>query len=213
MFRRLLLTSAALLLVMGVNSEARADAFTIAQGQTVNLTLTSTQYPGVTGTATVTLSGNQLVITLTNTSTNPSAPSIRALGFDTTPNLTASNVSFGGDMAGDWTTGNFGGPGGNFEFAEKSTQGNRNRTLEVGQTGTITLTLTSAPTSITFDRFLVHFIRLPNDDSEWIGPHKPPTDPIPEPMTMLLLGTGLAGTAATVRRRRRKAQQQEAERE
>ena len=209
MFRRLLLTSAALLLVIGVNTEAKADPFTVNQGQTVNFNLASTQFTGVTGTMSVSLQGNQLIITVTNTSTNASGPSIRALGFDTTPNITATNVSFGGAMAGHWSTGNFAGSGGNFEFGAKSDQGNTGDTLERNETGTITLTLSGpAPTSLTFDRFLVHFTRLPNGDSEKIGPNGPPPPPIPEPMTMILLGTGLAGTAATVRRRRRKAQQE-----
>jgi hypothetical protein len=43
-------------------------------------------------------------------------------------------------------------------------------------------------------------------ESFFIGGQSNPTQPVPEPATMILLGTGLAGVAAKMRRRRKSAQ-------
>ncbi|HUE83134.1 MAG TPA: PEP-CTERM sorting domain-containing protein [Pyrinomonadaceae bacterium] len=79
----------------------------------------------------------------------------------------------------------------------------------------IVFDLTSTTLGFTSDSFLVfsapaggngpfliaaHIQGLPNGQSDWIT-HQ---EPIPEPATLLLLGTGLMGVAGTIRRRMKK---------
>ena len=170
---------------------ARADTITLTQGGSTTVNFQSPNFAGSTATATFTLSGNILTVKLTNTSNNGTFFS--GLGFDTTPDLGLQSAT----ATSGWTAA--AGPGGGLGSFELTAyvNGDDNR-LAAGEMATATFVFTSAPTSITFDAMVVHLTSLPNGRSEQL----PPTS-TPEPVTMLLFGTGLAGVAAKASRRRR----------
>jgi hypothetical protein len=204
MIRKLLLTAAATLMLASVSSVAYADPVSIAQGTSTTFTYQTTN-ANVNGTATFSLSGNVLTITYTNTSNagvcTGTNCSLTGIGFDTTPNLNITSATFSGAEATHWTFGTNGGGLGGFELRVAGSQGT-NFALNPGETQTVQLTFSGpAPAFLSIDLTRAHFQAMPGTgDSE--KPVGTPETPIPEPATMILLGTGLAGVAARARKRR-----------
>ena len=193
MFKKALLTAAAAVAMFAMSSVARADSFTLTQGGSQTVTFQSPDFAGSNATATFTLSGNTLTITLTNTSTNGTF--LTGLGFNTTPDLTLQSAS----AAAGWSAGT--GPGGGLGNFELIAFGNGNNTrLSDGESTTATFTFSGTINALTIQDAIVHLTSLGNTDKSEKVPGTPSN--VPEPMTMLLFGTGLAGIAARARRRR-----------
>ena len=206
MIRKMLLTSAATFMMLALSVIAQADAITTttAAATTPVVTATISNY---------TLAGNSFTFTICNTS---SSGSITALGFNLpganrgTFTLTSSSDpdfvvnSVVKAQAGAQTSTS------TFDFALLTGKnfggGTVSEGIAPGACATFTVTgdfsgLTSQQIAeLVFARF--QGIQ-PGDRSEVVTVTP---QPVPEPATMFLLGTGIAGAAASIRRRRKAAQ-------
>ena len=194
-FRKIAISLAIFAVVaLGSSVVAKADPIVLTNGgPSVLVGYTAAGFPGSTATALFTLSGNVLTVQLSNTSTDL-ATALTALGFNTTPNITISNYVGTGVTAG-WTVN---GALGVFEVSRNG-QG-QNEAINAGGSETLTFTLLNFSGNLTIDLTQVHLQSLPNGQSD-----KPSGSEIPEPASMVLLGTGLLGIAAGFRKRFRKA--------
>ncbi|HWW76483.1 MAG TPA: hypothetical protein VNZ44_13885, partial [Pyrinomonadaceae bacterium] len=101
-----MLTVAATFALLALNSVARADTITLTSGVPTTVNFKSFSDPsGSTATAVFTLSGNQLTVKLTNTSSSDTF--VTGIGFNTTPNLTLTSATA---ATNGWSAG--AGPGG-----------------------------------------------------------------------------------------------------
>ena len=198
MFRKALLTTAAAFAMLALSTVARADTVTFGPGQ-FGSTATVSNY---------TLSGNTFCFTLTNTS---STGSITAVGFNlpgdrgtfTLTTTSDSDFQLSEDVkaqaGGQQTASTY-----DFALLTGKNFGGGKVSEGVGASQSGTFCITGDFSGLTADQ-IARTIALrfqgigAQDNSEVIGPNP---GAVPEPMTMLLFGTGLAGIAARARRRR-----------
>ena len=208
MFRKALLTTAAAIFMFALSSVARADT----------VTLTGVNGTGVTATVSnFSLSGNTFTFTINNTSVAP----------NTTGTITNIGFSLPGNRANNYTLVSSSNPNYTIAYDLNATAGSQNFTssfdlvlmdktngnptfgggsvnngIQPGTSATFTITgdfsgLTAS--QIAHDIF-ARFQNVNPGGSDVAAVNNP--NPVPEPMTMLLFGTGLAGVAARARRRR-----------
>jgi PEP-CTERM motif len=171
----------------------KADPITLINGGSgVAVVYTAAGFPGSTASAVFTLNGNTLTVELSNTSTDVNT-ALTALGFNTTPDITISNYVGTGVTSG-WTVN---GALGVFEVSRNG-QG-QGEAIDAGETETLTFTLLNFSGDLTIDLTQVHLQSLPDGSSQ-----KPSGTEVPEPTSLLLLGSGLVTVAAGLRRRYRK---------
>lgn len=214
--KKLLLALFVLSALFLMPAESRADVVGVC-----------TDVPGQSGLGAcdkrVNITGSVVTITLTNTSPVANGGFITADAFNLAANTTISNFSAVNVLANNTTTPNtnFGitqgvisaspfdnrntliSTGGDFEGGGNPTTG-----IGVGQTVRFTFTLGGAgagantETSIFTSEF-IRFRGFNDGGSDKTMVSATPAAAVPEPTTMLLLGSGLAGVAARIRRRRR----------
>jgi hypothetical protein len=203
MIRKTLLTTAAAMVIMALSSVAHADPITFSGGFGVTASVSN-----------FSLNGNQFTFTLTNTS---SSGSITAIGFNlpgTRPNfalVSSSNNNFtlSNDVNAQAGAQNF---ASSFDLALLTGNNFGGGTVSEGiiaglsPQSSATFTVSGDFSGMTPDQIvqslILRFQGIGRQDESTIGTPNP-NNPIPEPMTMILFGTGLAGVAARVRRHRK----------
>ena len=211
MFKKALLTAATAVAMIALSSVARADT----------VTLTGINGTGVTATVSnFSLSGNTFTFTITNTSVPPgSTGTITNIGFAlpgdrgsfTLVSSTNANYSLVLDQNATAGSQNF---VSSFDLVLcDKTKGPCNSfgggsvANGIAQGTSATFTISGDFSGLTADqiaRSIFARFQAVNGDLSDVAANPGPTPPgaVPEPMTMILFGTGLAGIAARARRRR-----------
>lgn len=200
-----ILALGALMMLSLAGTSARADTFTFTGINT-----------GVTSTVNITqLSNNLLSITVTNTSTGPITGKITSIGIDLpgTVNggftlVSANNSNY---TLGTQVSGNAAGIYRTFDFAlltgPNFNGGSPN--LGIVEAASASFTISGDFTGFSQQQLAVGMFLRFQDVNAGGGSDVARSDSappeVPEPATMVLLGTGLAGLAGGIRKRRRAA--------
>ncbi|HLM55272.1 MAG TPA: PEP-CTERM sorting domain-containing protein [Pyrinomonadaceae bacterium] len=209
MIRKTLLTIAAAFAMLALGSVARAETITLTGINGTGVTATITNYS---------LSGSTFTFTINNTSVAPGSTG------------TITNIGFAlpGDFPNNFTLVSSSNPNYSLVYDKNATSGAQNfvSTFDLVLTDKSKGNMTfgggsvrdgiAGGTSATFvisgnfgnlsadaiaRTIFARFQAVNGDDSDVAAN---PNNPVPEPMTMLLFGTGLAGIAARARRNRSK---------
>ena len=206
MFRKALLTTAAAIAIFAFSSVAKADPITLTGINGTGVTATVSNY---------TLVGNQFTFTITNTSVPPGSTG------------TITNIGFAlpGDRSNNYTLVSATNTNYKLVFDQNATAGSQNLVSSfdlvlcnktngncnfgggtvangIAQGGSATFTISGDFSGLTADqvaRAIFARFQAVNGDLSDVATN---TDAVPEPVTMILFGTGLAGIAARARRRR-----------
>jgi hypothetical protein len=213
LFSRGIMALGALIMLTIASSSARADAFTLSGINT-----------GVTGNVNITqLSNNLLNVTITNTSTVGTLGKITSIGFDLPGStgpfslVSSTNSNYRLEMG---VAGNASGINQSFEIAlltgpNFNGGGNPNRGIVEGASATFLISgnFTGFSQQQIAQGMFLRFQDVNAGGGSDVARCTSCADPpeVPEPATMVLLGTGLAGIAGAVRRKRKAAAAAKAE--
>lgn len=208
MFRKALLTTAAAISMFALSSVARADTVNLRGINGTGVTATVTNYS---------LSGNTFTFTINNTSTAPG----------TTGTITNIGFALPGNHPNNYTLTSSSNPNYSIVYDLNATAGAQNLVssfdivltdkqngnvtfgggsvnLGIAPGSSATFSITGDFSGLTADQIardiFARFQNVNPGGSDVAASNNP--NPVPEPMTMILFGTGLAGVAARARKRR-----------